>query len=82
MKNPRKSPVNTVGNLDEVLANVQQNLVDLPFITEPHPDTAPQELHSPNEESFRSLLHQHLPRHKAPQALRERIKRAIKNMPD
>jgi hypothetical protein len=81
MKNPRKSPDRVVSTITRGLKNVKQNLADLPFLIEPEPDTAPQEKHSPEEESFRSLLHQSLSR-RAPQALRERIKNKIKNMPD
>lgn len=83
MKNPRKSTVNQVGTLTRTIKNSQQDLLDLPFISHPAADfSTPHELSSPEEESFRTFLQNRLPRHKAPQALRERIKNAIKNMPD
>ena len=80
MKNPRKSSTNPVGALARTLDNVQQDIDDLPFVTTP--SSEPQEPRSPEEESFRAFLHSRLSRHKAPAALRERIKNAIKNMPD
>lgn len=82
MKNPRKSPGNLVGFSPRVVDNLQQQRADLPVITEPDTDILPESQHSPEEESFRTFLHARLPRHKAPQALRERIKQSIKNMPD
>lgn len=83
MKNPRKSPVSPVGTLARALDSVQQNIADLPFVTDASKNlsTSP-EPHSPEEESFRAFLHSRLSRHKAPPALRERIKNAIKQMPD
>lgn len=82
MKNPRKSSANPVGNLPRALDNVHQDIDDLPFVIAPSADLKPQEPISPEEESFRTFLHSRLSRHKAPAALRERIKNAIKNMPD
>lgn len=83
MKNPRKSSGNRVDTLAKAIQNVQPLLPDFPFITQAATDLhTPMETRSPEEESFRTFLHQRLPRHKAPQALRERIKIAIKTMPD
>lgn len=83
MKNPRKSPGNPVKILVGTLKSVPQDMTDLPFFTDaPINLSAPLEPISPEEESFRTFLHSRLPRHKAPQALRERIKNAIKKMPD
>ncbi|MBL7795576.1 MAG: hypothetical protein JNJ90_03655 [Saprospiraceae bacterium] len=59
---------------------VQQEPDDCPFVTPT--DINPQEMPTPQEESFRALLREHLPRHTAPQALRERIKRSIMQLPD
>jgi len=58
---------------------VPQETDDYPFVT--NLNAGPQEMPTPEEESFRALLREHLPRHTAPQALRERIKRSI-NLPD
>ncbi|TNE59512.1 MAG: hypothetical protein EP344_08505 [Bacteroidetes bacterium] len=81
MKNPRKALNNTVRTVARGLKDTNQDLADLPVFIEPNTLT-PQEKHSPEEESFRALLHDKLSRHKAPQALRERIIKTIKNMPD
>ncbi|MEQ1745453.1 MAG: hypothetical protein ABMA02_08510 [Saprospiraceae bacterium] len=82
MKNPRK----TIGftTTDTVVA------VGIKISQEEHDDypfsamlnTGPQETLSPEEEAFRALLRDNLPRHEAPQALRDRIQRSIMNMPD
>lgn len=81
MKNPRKSSDDTKGT---VLAGgvqlVQQDIEDYPFATPK--STGPQETPTPDEESFRALLRDHLPRHTAPQALKDRIKRSIMLLPD
>ncbi|MCB0534221.1 MAG: hypothetical protein KDD14_18610 [Saprospiraceae bacterium] len=82
MKNPRKSPTKVASAITRGLKNVQQDRADLPFFIESEMDPMPQEKHNPEEASFRSLLHDSLTRHRAPQALRERIKNKIKNMPD
>ena len=82
MKNPRKASGNSVGTFARVLDPVQRDLADLPILIEPDLHEHPQEQRSPEEESFRSLLHTGLPRHKAPQALRERIRNRIQNIPD
>ena len=82
MKNPRKSPNNTVGTVGRGLKKVQQDLSDLPLFIQADQQPAPQEKISPEEESFRSLLHHKLSRHKAPSALKERIMNKIKSMPD
>lgn len=79
MKNPRKSTGNPVGTLGN-MKSVPQDIADLPYFT--NPNATPQENHFPEEESFRNFLHGRLPRHKAPQALRERIKIAIQQLPD
>lgn len=82
MKNPRKLPTNTVDTIGRGLKKIQQEQADLPLFIQADPNAAPQEKSSPEEESFRSLLHHKLSRHKAPQALRERIMKSIKSMPD
>jgi len=84
MKNPRKSTGNPVGTLTQSVNSVPQDMADLPFITGVLPlISTPQEPHhSPEEESFRTLLQSRLPRQRASQALRERIKNAIQQMPD
>lgn len=83
MKNPRKSPGTPVGTLARTLDSVQQDLADLPFVSDAITNhSASKEPSSPEEESFRTFLHSRLSRHKAPPALRERIKNAIKQMPD
>jgi len=83
MKNPRKSPDNPVGTLTRTMKNAQDDLADLPFFLNPATETpTPNHYDSPAEESFRTFLMNSLPRQKAAPALRERIKKAIKNMPD
>jgi hypothetical protein len=57
-----------------------QETEDYPFI--PEPNSPLPETRTPEEESFRTLLRNNLPRHTAPQALQDRIRRSIKNMPD
>lgn len=84
MKNPRKSTDNPVVTLTRTLNGVQQDpdLADLPFVIDPGNPPIPEHQSSPDEESFRAFLHSRMPRQKASQALRERIKNAIKSMPD
>jgi len=81
MKNPRKSPGIPAGIVAIEQANLlQTDMDDLPFTTPPLP--MHRELPTPQEESFRALVRDSLPRHTAPQALQDRIRRSIKNMPD
>lgn len=81
MKNPRKffgKAVNAA--VSRGLVNDPKELADLPFSIEPNATL--QEDHSPEEASFRNFLQKSLSRHEASQALRERIKNKIKNLPD
>ncbi|MBK9336556.1 MAG: hypothetical protein IPM98_08175 [Lewinellaceae bacterium] len=81
MKNPRKSPGITTGiALAGSIKFSQEEIEDYPFAIKP--DSEPRKTISPDEESFRALLRNNLPAHTAPQALRDRIRRSIKNMPD
>jgi len=83
MKNPRKSTGNPVGTLATAIKSVPLEIADHPFMTGVIPNTsAPLENRSPEEESFRNLLQSRLPRQRASQALRERIKNSIQQMPD
>lgn len=83
MKNPRKSTGNPVGAFAKMANSVPKEIADFPFISDNVPDVA----HSlenllPEEESFRNLLLSRLPRQRASQALRDRIKNSIQQMPD
>ena len=81
MKNPRKLSDDTTGTVRAGgIQLVQQDIEDYPFATPTK--TGPQETPTPEEESFRALLRDNLPRHTAPQALKDRIKRSIMHLPD
>lgn len=70
--------------LTRTMNDIPQDITDLPFITTDPARDLPNtpENNSPTEESFRHFLQSRLSRHKAPQALRERIKNNIQQMPD
>ncbi|MFN0014221.1 MAG: hypothetical protein ACKVU2_06695 [Saprospiraceae bacterium] len=82
MKNPCKTNgFTTTDSVVSVGIKInQEDHDDLPFSATL--GDGPQETRSPQEEAFRALLRDNLPRHEAPQALRERIQRSIMNMPD
>lgn len=80
-----KNPIQTSGEKTDIvfvegIQLVHQETDDYPFDTPL--STGPQEMATFEENTFRALLREHLPRHTAPQALRERIKRSISLLPD
>lgn len=81
MKSPRKQNGNTVGTVRAgipYVADLGENDA-LPRFPEQSRsnDPSPQEIPLPEEESFRAFLHSRLPRHKASQALKDRIRSVI-----
>ncbi len=83
MKSPRKQNGQTVGSVrtgipyvadieetDALPRAPQQNLRET---------SSPREIPLPEEDSFRAFLHSRLPKHKASQALRDRIRSSIAN---
>jgi hypothetical protein len=82
MKSPRKQNGNAVGTVRTGIpytADLDDAPDALPRFPEQHPPQSPSPLESnlPEEDSFRAFLSSRLPKHKATQALRSKVRSTI-----